>query len=114
MPRDPAATLLDIRDAARSAVDFARGMSRETFMADRRTQKAIIYDIQTVGEAVKRLPDAFRLEHPKIPWALAAGMRDKLVHDYDQVNLDRVWQVAIHDLPKLLEQLEPLMPQPEE
>jgi uncharacterized protein with HEPN domain len=89
-------------------------MSRDEFATDRRTQKAVIYDIQTVGEAVKRLPDSYREIHPDIPWSLAAGMRDKLVHDYDQVNLDRVWQVVVHDLPELLDKLKPLIPDPEE
>ncbi len=112
MPRDPAATLLDIREAIISATGFVEQMNRATFLADRRTQKAVIYDIQTIGEAIKRLPRQYCLDHPEVPWSAAAGMRDKLVHDYDQVNLDRVWFTVTESLPALLRQIEPLLPHP--
>jgi uncharacterized protein with HEPN domain len=114
MSRDPAAILLDIRKAGRSAIGFVRGMSWETFLGDPRTQKAVIYDIQTVGEAIKRLSREFCRQHAEIPWSQVTGMRDKLVHDYDQINLEMVWKVVNDDLPQLLGKIDRLIPQPEE
>jgi uncharacterized protein with HEPN domain len=63
-----------------------------------------------MGEAVKRLSEDFRSRYPKILWALIAGMRDKLSHGYDIVDLDEVWKTADRDVPDLLSQLEPLLP----
>jgi len=63
-----------------------------------------------IGEAVKRLSQDFRTRHPEIPWTLIAGMRDKLIHGYDIVDLDEVWKTADADVPDLLSLLEPLLP----
>lgn len=63
-----------------------------------------------LGEAVKRLSEDYRSQHPAIPWLLIAGMRDKLIHGYDIVDLDEVWKTATHDVPDLLLWLEPRLP----
>ncbi len=63
---------------------------------------------------VKRLSDDFRKSHPEIQWRQIAGMRDRLVHDYDEVNLDLVWQVVKKFIPELLDYITPLLPTPEE
>ena len=57
-----------------------------------------------------RLLDDFRNRHPEIPWALVAGMRDKLIHGYDIVDLDEVWKTSSQDVPELLSWLEPRLP----
>jgi uncharacterized protein with HEPN domain len=61
-----------------------------------------------IGEAVKRLSTEFRAAHSATPWGLIAGMRDKLIHAYDEIDLDEVWRTVAIDIPKLLAQLEPL------
>ena len=66
-----------------------------------------------MGEAVKRLSADFRADHPEIPWVLIAGMRDKLIHGYDIVDLDRVWKTTEKDVPELLSLIEPLLPKQE-
>ena len=86
MPHDDA-TLLDIARAARLVVRFARGMDRDEFLDDTRTQSAVLHQLMVMGEAVKRLSSEFRDAHPGIPWALIAVMRDKLIHSYDEVDL---------------------------
>jgi uncharacterized protein with HEPN domain len=63
-----------------------------------------------LGEAVKRLSEEFRHHHPEIRWRLIAGMRDKLIHEYDTVDLEEVWRTATADIPQLIAFLEPLAP----
>ena len=111
--RDPA-TLLDIAEALRRLQLFKSGMDRAAFLADLKTQAAILHEITLLGEAVKRLSPEFRARHPHIPWQKIAGMRDKLVHAYDEVDLDRVWEVAEQDVPQLKAWIEPLLPPKED
>jgi uncharacterized protein with HEPN domain len=67
-----------------------------------------------VGEAAKRLSGPFRARHPGVPWRLVAGMRDRLIHQYDAVDLDEVWATVRRDLPGLLRVLAPLIPPEDE
>ncbi len=61
-----------------------------------------------MGEAVKRLSTDYRNKYPHIPWKLMAGMRDKLIHGYDIVDLDEVWKTVDVDVPQVLPLLEAL------
>ena len=85
-------------------------MTEAEFQHDERTQLAILYEITTLGEVVKRLSTKFRSQHSNIEWRKIAGMRDRLVHDYDEVKLDLVWQVIRTNIPELLEYITPLLP----
>nr|RNJ66650.1 MAG: DUF86 domain-containing protein [Leptolyngbya sp. IPPAS B-1204] len=106
------ATLLDIARAAQRVLDFKQGMNKTDFLEDAKTQSAIVYQLLILGEAVKRLLQDLRVQHPEIPWAPIAGMRDNLIHNYDDVDLDEVWRTAERDIPDLLTLLEPLLPSP--
>jgi len=108
MSRDDAA-LLDIVKAARLVQSFVQDMSRDVFMHDPKTQSAVQHQLMVIGEAVKRLSQDFREQHA-IPWPLIAGMRDRLIHGYDTVDLNAVWNTAVRDIPALVIQLEPLLP----
>jgi uncharacterized protein with HEPN domain len=110
MPRDDT-TLLDIANAARLVQDFIRDMTKEAFLADLKTQSAVLHQLTVIDEAVKRLSQAFRDRHPILLWALMAGMRDHLIHGYDAVDLDEVWNTATRDVPEVLIKIEPLLPQ---
>ena len=101
MSRDEA-TLLDIEQAARLIIEFTRGLDAEVFLDDVKTQSAVLHQLLVLGEAVKRLSPEFRGRHPGVPWALIAGMRDNLIHEYDTVDLDEVWSTAQRDVPRLL------------
>jgi len=102
-------TLLDIARAAHLVAEFKKGMDKETFLKDIKTQSAILHQLMVIGEAVKRLSQDFRIHYPEIPWELIAGMRDKLIHGYDIVDLDEVWKTADADVPNLLSFIEPLL-----
>ena len=109
MERDPA-TLLAINRAAHFIQDFIEGFDKQAFEQDYKTQSAVLHQLMIIGEAAKRLSEEFRGSHPNVPWKLIAGMRDKLIHSYDTVDLDEVWRTASFDIPELLLQLAPLLP----
>ena len=109
MPRDDA-TLFDIARAARLAIEFAADADYVTFVQDAKTQSAVLHQLMVIGEAVKRLSPEFRAGHPATPWTLIAGMRDKLIHAYDEVDLEQVWKTLQEDLPALLAGLDASFP----
>lgn len=90
MSRDDA-TALDILTAARRALQFASGLTRQQLAGDLKTQSAVLHQLLVIGEAAKRLSDDFRRVHPKTPWKAIAGMRDRIIHGYDDVDLLEVW-----------------------
>lgn len=111
MSRDDA-VLLDVLIAAQRAVEFASGMTRDQFASDLKTQSAILHQLLVLGEAAKRLSDTFRDAHSRdAPWRAIAGMRDRLIHGYDDVDLGEVWRTIENDLPALIAALERLVTQ---
>ena len=98
----------DIINAGKLILEFIDGFEKKTFVNDRKTRSAVLYQLTVVGEAVKRLSKEFRAQHAQIPWALMAGMRDHLIHGYDLVDWDEVWQTARKDIPDLLRKIEQL------
>jgi len=90
MARDDA-TVVDILNAARLARTFVEGMDKAAFLEDAKTQSAVLHQLLVLGEAVRRLSEPFRARHPQIPWRLMAGMRNQLIHEYDDVDLEEVW-----------------------
>jgi uncharacterized protein with HEPN domain len=106
------ATAADILLAAQAVQDFVAGMTKELFLDDFKTQCAVLQQIIVLGEATKRLSAAFRAKHSQIPWEDIAGMRDRCVHGYDQVDVEIVWQVTQEHAPKLAQYLEGVVPKP--
>ena len=112
MPRDDAA-LLDILKAAQLAMRFITGMDETAFLQDPKTQSAVLHQLLLLGEAVKRLSEEFRARHPAIPWRTIAGMRDKLIHEYHDVDLDEVCRTVPTDTPHLIPKMKSLIPREE-
>jgi uncharacterized protein with HEPN domain len=109
MNRDPF-YLLDIYQYGQDIVQFVQGMDEASFAADLKTQNAVLYSITVIGEATKKLSPELRAQTPHIPWKQIAGMRDKCVHDYRQININQVWQVTQTSIPKLLQNIQLLLP----
>ncbi len=100
--------------AAQLVVEFREDMSKKSFLEDAKTQAAILHQLLILGEAAKRVSPGFRERHQEIPWKMIAGRRDKLIHEYDNVDLDEVWKTVRSDIPRLISQLEALIPRKEE
>lgn len=111
MSRDPS-YVLDLVDAFQRATSFLQGMDQESFGQDEKTQSAVLHQILVAGEAVKRLSAKFRAEHTDIPWKKIAGMRDRVIHNYDDVDLDLVWDTVTLEVAALLPKLQALLPNP--
>ncbi len=104
--RSAAEYLSDMRDAIHAARKFSRGVTFEEFRNNREKQFAIIHALEILGEAAKQVPASARDEYPDIPWRDIAGMRDRLIHGYFSVNLERLWNTVQVDLPSLEAALE--------
>jgi uncharacterized protein with HEPN domain len=83
---------------------------KERFLQDPMVQDAVIRNFEVIGEAAKRLDEAFRASHPEIPWRALAGLRDVLIHQYEGVDQERVWAIVERDLPVLEEAIATLLP----
>ncbi|PIG93966.1 DUF86 domain-containing protein [Gloeocapsopsis sp. IPPAS B-1203] len=110
MSRD-SASVLDIFLAGQRALTFAQGLDRSELETDVMRHSAILYQIEIMGEATKRLSIVFRNQHPEVPWKDIAGMRDIIIHRYDQIDFDMVWQVIQNNIPELLAMIAPLLPE---
>jgi len=100
--------LADILGAIDRILDYTRA-GKEAFLADSRTQDAVLRNIEIVGEAVRGITGETRAAHPEIPWKEMAGMRDRIIHDYFRVDVEVVWDVVSQDLPALREQIASLL-----
>lgn len=90
--------------AAALACSYVEGMSKEDFLADSRTQQAVIMNLIIIGEvAAKIIQDHAALvdERPDIPWRSMKGMRNRIAHGYFEIDLGIVWDTVQADLPGL-------------
>ena len=107
MPRRDADLLLeDIRAAAGRIERYTSGIERAQFLADEKTIDAVVRNLEVIGEAVRWLPDDFKLRHPAVPWGQIAGLRNRIVHDYFGLDLEIIWQVLQTSLRGFKKQLE--------
>lgn len=104
MLRDKQA-LTDIITAIEQIVRYSYNLQRETLQNDDEKQAAILYRLVIIGEATKRLSKEFRERYSMIPWRQMAGLRDVVVHDYDELDLEILWNVIKINLPDILPQI---------
>ena len=100
--------LFHMQQTAEDACGFVAGFSRETFLADRRTQRAVVMSLIILGEAASKVMDKhpeFARRHPEIPWNGLRGMRNRIAHGYFDINLEVVWNTLQSALPALTTQL---------
>jgi uncharacterized protein with HEPN domain len=93
-------------DASREAAALVAGRSRAEYDGDRTLRLALIRLLEVVGEAASRTPMEFRDEHPEISWFGVVGLRNRLIHGYDDIDYDIVWQILTGDIPSLVAALQ--------
>ncbi len=108
------AYLLDMLIAARHALKFLDEASLEDFASDALRQSAVIRQLEIIGEAASKVSDEFRSLHPALPWTEIVGMRNRLIHEYRSVDVERVWHTVAQHIPELITHLGPLIPAEEE
>ena len=98
--------LLDILASARMIRSYVEGATRQEFLTDTKLQDSVIRRIEIIGEAAGRISSAFREENPEIPWNEIRGMRNRMIHVYDDIDMDIVWETVQQDIPLLITLLE--------
>jgi uncharacterized protein with HEPN domain len=99
----------DILDAMDKAEVLVEDFSYREFEEDFRTNFAVIRALEIIGEATKRLPMSLREQYPEIPWTGMAGMRDRIIHGYDTVDLQIVWDVVQQDIPEIKPRIQQIL-----
>ena len=91
----------DIRRSITLIEEFTADMDFGAFAEDYKTQYAVVRCFEIMGEAAKRIPDKIRLGYPLIPWKIMAGMRDRMIHGYDVIDVAILWKTVKQDIPSL-------------
>jgi uncharacterized protein with HEPN domain len=97
-----------MQQAAADACAFVEGLGKVDFLADKRTQQAVIMSLVIIGEAATKVMNnyaGFTQEQAQVPWRSMVGMRNRIAHGYFNINLDVVWDTVQTALPALLNQL---------
>lgn len=101
-------------DAARKALHFTNGLSRYDLDSDEKLTLALTRLLEIIGEAASQISPETRNRLSTIPWKKMTGMRNALIHGYQQVNLDILWQTIIDDLPPLVNELQKIIDEAEQ
>lgn len=86
---------------ADKVMGYCEGTSYDEFCKDSKLVEACVFNLSQMGELANRVDDAFAGAHPSIPWRLIYGLRNRIVHDYEGVNLRLIWEIIHDDLPGL-------------
>jgi Uncharacterized conserved protein len=99
--------------ASRDVRQFSEGLTWEEFQRSSLHQHAIAKALENISEAARKVSDETGAAHPQIPWSQIIGLRHWIAHNYLYLDLMRIWEIVQHDVPALIEMVEPLVP-PEE
>ena len=91
---------------SRKLMDYCAGLSYEQFAADTKLVEACVFNLSQMGELANRVDSDFASAHSEIPWRLLYGLRNRIVHDYEGVNLQLIWEIISDDIPPLVEALQ--------
>ncbi len=99
---DDAVSLHQMLDYAREASDLVKRRVRADLDQDRVLSLALVQLCQILGEAASRVSAPRRQQHPEVPWTQITALRNRLIHGYDTIDLDILWQILTGDLPPLI------------
>jgi uncharacterized protein with HEPN domain len=97
--------LQDIAEAIQNIFDFTKGFTLQSYHADIKTRHAVEHNFMVIGEAVSRIPTAYKDNHPQINWRQVKDFRNVIVHDYFGIDNSIVWDIIQFSLSDLLQQI---------
>ena len=103
------AYLYDILESARTAIEYMRGKDWDSFSEDILLQDAVVRRLEIIGEAAGRVSAETQEEYSHLPWLAMKGTRNKVIHEYDSIRLDIIWDIVYKDLPDLVKELEKII-----
>lgn len=110
MSKRPNSFLLkDIVEAAEKIESYTADHSLDSFCKDSKTSDAVIRNFEIIGEAANRLTEDFKDNHSTIDWHKIRGFRNRIVHDYIDIDYEIVWQIKLTFLPKLTGEIKTLL-----
>ncbi len=106
---DDETRLRHMLEHAVEAVRMAQGRTRQDLDSDRQLNLALVRLLEVVGEAAGRVSEETRSRHPSIPWLDVVGLRHRLIHGYDTVDFNILWDIVQDDLPQIIVELESIL-----
>ncbi len=97
--------LKNILDKAQEAIGFCRGISKEDFLKDEKTQSAVILKLIVIGEEATKLSEEIK-SAVDLPWRSIIGFRNMAIHEYFDVDISQIWMTVQSDLPDLVGKIE--------
>jgi len=106
MSKEPLEYLRHILDECKFILSVTgNDFSKEDFLQNETLKRAFVRSLEIIGEATKKIPSDFKIKWDSINWKNMAGMRDRLIHDYIGIDYSIVWDVVIHKIPELSNQV---------
>jgi uncharacterized protein with HEPN domain len=109
MKKDDSVYLRHILDAIGLIEEYTKGMSENEFLANSMAHDAVVRQLEIIGEAARNISNDFRENHSKIPWGKMTGIRNKIIHEYFNVNYSIVWDTVQDDLPVLKDAIQKIL-----
>lgn len=104
-PKDNKAYLLHIKDASDKILSYTSNHDFNHFKENEWDQDAVMRNLEIIGEAANNIEDEFLKQYPQIPWRTIVNLRNVLIHDYVDVDLNIIWQIITKDLPDFYKQI---------
>jgi len=101
MKRDDTVYLHHILDAIELIEEYTKGMSENEFLGNMMAHDAVVRQVEIIGEAARNISDEFQEKHKKLPWGKMIGIRNKIIHEYFNVNYAIMWDTIKGDRPLL-------------
>jgi uncharacterized protein with HEPN domain len=102
--------LVDILESSKMALGYVSDKSWNEFYEDTQCQDAVVRRIEIIGEAARRVSQETRDKHPQIPWREMTSMRNLVIHEYDVVDINQVWDTVQNKIPPLIKELAKIVP----